>query len=67
VRETLYDPPMTRLIVLCLALVFIAGLAFLTYVSVVEQGVTLATLLSVFILVLLAVGIVGALRNPPGG
>jgi hypothetical protein len=53
--------------VLGLALVFIAGFAFLTYVSVVEQGFTLATLLSVFILVLLAVGIVGALRNPPGG
>jgi hypothetical protein len=30
-----------------------------------EQGVTVAGLLSVFILVLLAVGIIGALRNPP--
>jgi hypothetical protein len=56
---------MTRLLVLAAALVFIAGFAFLTYRSIVEQGFTAASLLSVFILVLLAVGIVGALRNPP--
>ncbi|MCW2969248.1 MAG: hypothetical protein JWO23_375 [Solirubrobacterales bacterium] len=47
------------------ALVFIAGLAFLTFRAIDEQGFTLASLLSIFILVLLAVGIVGALRNPP--
>jgi hypothetical protein len=56
---------MTRLLVLGVALMFIAGFAFLTFASVVEGGFTLASLLSVFILVLLAVGIVGALRNPP--
>jgi hypothetical protein len=59
---------LTRLLVLCVALVFIAGFAFLTYVSIVEQGgISLASLLSIGILVLLAVGIVGALRNPPRG
>jgi len=56
-----------RTTVLAIALVFIAGFAFLTLAAAVEQGVTLATVLSVFILVLLAVGIVGALRNPPRG
>jgi hypothetical protein len=56
---------MRRLLVLGLALVFIAGFAFLTVTAVIEQGFTLASLLSVFILVLLGVGIVGALRNPP--
>jgi hypothetical protein len=56
---------MRRLLVLCLALVFIAGFAFLTLSAVIEGGFTLASLLSVFILVLLGVGIVGALRNPP--
>jgi hypothetical protein len=56
---------MTRLLVLGVALVFIAGFAFLTVTAVVEQGFTLASLISVFILVLLSVGIVGALRNPP--
>jgi hypothetical protein len=56
---------MRRIVVLGAALVFIAGFAFLTFRAMAEQGVTLAGLLSVFILVLLAVGIIGALRNPP--
>jgi hypothetical protein len=56
---------MTRLLVLATALIFIAGLAFLTVAAIVSQGFSLASLLSVFILVLLGVGIVGALRNPP--
>jgi hypothetical protein len=56
---------MTRLAVLALALAFIAGFAFLTFADVVEEGFSVASALSVFILVLLAVGIVGALRNPP--
>lgn len=56
---------MRRTLVLGAALVFIAGFAFLTVVAVAEQGFTLASLLSVLILLLLAIGIVGALRNPP--
>ena len=56
---------MRRTLVLGLALVFIAGFAFLTFTAVVEQGFTLGSLLSMLILLLLAVGIVGALRNPP--
>jgi hypothetical protein len=56
---------MTRLAVLAVALLFIAGFAFLTFAAVVEGGFTLGSLVSVLILVLLAVGIVGALRNPP--
>jgi len=56
---------LTRLAVLAVALMFIAAFAFLTFASVVEGGFSLASLLSVFILVLFAVGIVGALRNPP--
>jgi hypothetical protein len=54
-----------RTLVLGVALVFIAGFAFLTFTAVVEQGFTLGSLLSMLILLLLAVGIVGALRNPP--
>ena len=50
---------------LALALVFILGFAALTLRAVAEQGFTLASLLSVLILVLLAVGIIGAMRNPP--
>ena len=56
---------MRRLLVLGLALVFIAGMAFLTLSAVIEQGFTLASLISVLILLVLGVGIVGALRNPP--
>jgi hypothetical protein len=56
---------MTRLVVLGLALVFIAGMAFLTFAAVIEGGFTLASLLSVLILLMLGIGIVGALRNPP--
>jgi hypothetical protein len=59
---------MTRLLVLLVALVFIAGFAFLTLHSIGEQGgISLASVVSVFVIVLLAVGIVGALRNPPRG
>jgi hypothetical protein len=56
---------MRRIIVLGAVLVFIAGFAFLTVAAVVEQGFTIASLLSILILALLAIGIVGALRNPP--
>jgi hypothetical protein len=55
-----------RLIALGCALVFISGLAFLTVASAIEQGgITILTLISIFILLLLGIGIVGALRNPP--
>ena len=56
---------MSRLVVLWIALLFIVGFAYLTFRAVAEGGFTLASLLSVFILVLLAVGIIGAIRNPP--
>jgi hypothetical protein len=56
---------MARLSVLVAALVFIAGFAFLTVSAVLDQGFTAASALSVFILLLLGVGIIGALRNPP--
>jgi predicted neutral ceramidase superfamily lipid hydrolase len=54
-----------RQAVLLVALAFIAFFAFLTVAAAFEQGVTVATLISAFILLLLAIGIVGALRNPP--
>jgi hypothetical protein len=56
---------MTRLAVLAIAMVFITGFAFLTISAVSQQGFTLASAISVFVLVLLAVGIIGALFNPP--
>jgi hypothetical protein len=56
---------MRRNVVLLAVLVFIAGFAFLTVAAIVEQGLTIAGVLSILILVLLSIGIVGALRNPP--
>lgn len=56
---------MRRLLVLAVALLFITGFAFLTLSAISRQGFTLASVISIFVLVLLAVGIVGALFNPP--
>jgi hypothetical protein len=56
---------MRRLLVLAVALLFITGFAFLTLSAISMQGFTLASVISIFVLVLLAVGIVGALFNPP--
>ena len=56
---------MTRLLVLALALLFIAGFAFLTLSVVSKEGVTLLGAISIFVLVLLTVGILGAVLNPP--
>ncbi len=56
---------MTRTAVLLVALSFIVGFAFLTVSAALNQGLTIASVLSAFILVLLFVGIVGALFNPP--
>jgi hypothetical protein len=51
--------------VLLAAVVFIAGFAFLTVAAIANQGFTVASALSIIIVVLLAVGVVGALRDPP--
>jgi hypothetical protein len=56
---------MTRRLVLGAALLFIAGFAFLTVSAVSQQGFTLLSAVSIFVLVLLGVGIVGAMLNPP--
>ncbi|HUB36577.1 MAG TPA: hypothetical protein VL972_07110 [Solirubrobacteraceae bacterium] len=56
---------MARLAVLLAAAVFLVGFAYLTLSAVSQQGFTLASAISVFILVLLGVGILGALLNPP--
>jgi hypothetical protein len=56
----------TRLVILLVALVFIAGFAFLTASTIAAQGgISAGTAISVFVIVLMGVGIVGALRNPP--
>jgi hypothetical protein len=56
---------MRRLLVLGAALAFIAVLAFLTIATISDHGLTAGSALSILILIFLAVGIVGALSNPP--
>jgi len=54
-----------RTIVLFLALVFIVGFAVLTIAAIDQEGVTGESVIAIFILILLAVGVIGGLRNPP--
>lgn len=56
---------MTRVGVLAVALAFILGFGFLTIGGIQQYGVNVQSVLSVIVLVILTVGIVGALRNPP--
>jgi hypothetical protein len=54
-----------RIAVLLVALMFISGFAFLTVAAIAHEGFTAASGLSIIILLVLGVGIVGALRDPP--
>jgi hypothetical protein len=56
---------MTRLAVFSIALAFVLGFAFLTISVFAQRGVTVAGVIAAFFVLLLAVGIVGALRHPP--
>jgi hypothetical protein len=56
---------MTRIAVLAVSLAFILGFAFLTIGGIAQYGLTAEGVLSVVVLVILTVGVVGALRNPP--
>lgn len=55
----------TRLAILVIAVLFLFGFAGLTISTVAMQGLTIGGVVAVFIIVLMLVGIVGALRNPP--
>lgn len=52
-----------RTAVTAAAIVFIGGFAFLTVATMIEHGLDVLTLASLGILVLLAVGILGALSS----
>jgi hypothetical protein len=56
---------MTRAAVLAIALAFILGFAFLTIAGIKAAGFGVESIFSVIVLLVLVVGIVGALRNPP--
>jgi hypothetical protein len=54
-----------RVVVLTIALLFIAGLGLLTVLDFSRYGVTVLGVLAVLVLLLFMIGIVGALREPP--
>jgi hypothetical protein len=56
---------MTRVAVLAVSLAFIVGFALLTIGGIEQFGLSVQAVLSVVVLVILTVGVVGALRNPP--
>ncbi len=56
---------MRRIAVLAVALAFILGFAILTIEGIKNTGFGFESVAALVVLVLLAVGIVGALRNPP--
>ncbi len=54
-----------RVAILVIAVLFIFGFAGLTISTISTEGLTIGGVVAVFIIVLMLVGIVGALRNPP--
>jgi hypothetical protein len=55
---------MTRLLILVVATLFVVGFAYLTLHTIVAQkGISAGTAISVFIVVLMGVGIFGALLD----
>jgi hypothetical protein len=55
----------TRRIVTAVALAFTAFFAFLTLYDAVENGVSFLTIVSLGVLILLGVGVIGALSQGP--
>ena len=53
----------TRTIVTAAAIVFIGGFAFLTVATMIKDGIDVLTLVSLGVVVLFAVGILGALGS----
>jgi hypothetical protein len=56
---------MARTLVLLCSLAIISLLAFLTITVAIEDGIDILVIVSGFVLVLLAFGVLGALTTPP--
>ena len=55
----------TRRIILAVSLAFVALLIFVTFADAVDRGISIRTVVSIPIIVLLGVGVIGALAQPP--
>ena len=56
---------MTRIAVLAAALAVIVGFAYLTIAAISTEGLSVEAALAILVLLILTVGILGSLRNPP--
>jgi hypothetical protein len=54
-----------RIVVFALALVFIVGMAVLTALDISRNGITGLGVVGVFVVIVVGVGIIGALTEPP--
>jgi hypothetical protein len=54
-----------RIAVFAAALAFVMGFAFLTVAAIAKQGITAAAVIAALVVIVLLVGVVGALRHPP--
>ena len=54
-----------RIVLLAVALVFIAGFGLLTALDIADTGLNWLDVLAILVLVLFSTGIVGALLQPP--
>ncbi|HEY4278163.1 MAG TPA: hypothetical protein VGM91_08095 [Conexibacter sp.] len=55
----------TRRVVLVVSLAFVALLVFITFADAVNHGITIRAVVSLPIIVLLGVGVIGGLAQPP--
>jgi hypothetical protein len=55
----------TRLVVTAVAIVALVGFAFLTLDAALRDGVTVGTVVSLFVLAVMGIGILGALSQRP--
>ena len=54
-----------RIVVFALALVFIVGMAVLTVLDISRNGITGLGVVGVFVVIVVGVGVIGALTEPP--
>lgn len=57
--------PGTRMAILIAGITFCAVFAAMTIAVALDSGLTVFTLIGLFIVAMLAAGLIGAIRNPP--
>jgi hypothetical protein len=55
----------TKLVISLVAIVFIGGMAFATMYVLIDKGPDVLTLIGLLVVIVLSLGVVGALTEPP--